>query len=227
MKTKASRSATLCLALLLGPAGSTFAQIDDADMVPPRRSPATAAALSLLLPGLGQRYANHGSWRGTATIFVIADVATWVGLTRTIQSRNQRINSYTALAASRASAVVDGKDRSFFLNLATYRSSDEYLEIQLRNRAWDQIDYASDPDFRWEWANDEDFLAFRGLRDDAESLDRRKSVLIATLVANRLVSAFVAVRAANRANRTALQSLSLSPPRRGDRYPTVHAAFSL
>lgn len=200
---------------------SVSGQVDDGDVhAVATRSPARAAGLSLLLPGLGHRYANHGSWKGAATVFAIADAASWVGLLRTRALRSQRIDSYQALAASRARADVTGKDRRFFLNLATYESSDEYLEIQLRNRAWDQLDYVSTPEFQWAWDSPEDFAAFRDLRDSAETLDRRTSVIIAAMVANRVVSALFAVRAANRSNRTRA-SITVTPPQ-GQTYPVLN-----
>lgn len=206
------------------------AQIAD-DVIPPTtqtvKSPARAAALSLLLPGLGQRYVNDGSWRGSATLFALADVAAWVGLARTVSVRNHRIESYEALAAARADAIVDGKDRRFFLNLATYKSSDEYLETQLRNRAWDQLDYVSTREFQWEWITDADFFRFRDLRDDAESLDRRSSILVATLVANRLISAIIAVRAAGRSRSEARAAVSVYPPTSGRHVPGVRLRLRL
>ena len=123
------------------------------------------------------------------------------------------IQSYQTLAAARADAFVDGKDRTFFLNLATYRSSDEYLAIQLRNRAWNRIDYVSDRAFQWAWQSEEDFLQFRELRDDAESLKLRRSVLIAILVANRLLAGISSIQAANRVNHAKPElSISLAPP---------------
>ena len=227
MMCRAIYSRTLCVGvtaavLLLAPARPAEGQIaDPAASAHARRAPAKAAALSLLLPGLGQRYANGGRWTTSATLFAAADVAVWLGLVQTIRTRSNRIDSYRTLAASGADAEVEGKDRSFFLNLATYRSSDEYLEVQLRNRAWDQLDYVSNPSFHWDWADEDDFLAFRDLRDDAESLGRRRSVLVASLVANRVISALVAVRSAGRANRRQPAQLSLGPPPPGYSWPVV------
>ena len=229
-RMQAAAAAGLCLAVILVPGATSVAGQPLGRTLEPEvteRSHARAAALSLLLPGLGQHYVNGGSWKGTATLFALADVASWVGLARTVGARSHRIDSYTALAAARADADVEGKGRSFFLNLATYRSSDEFLEAQLRNRAWDELDDAAARDFQWEWASEEDFVRFRDLRNDAESLDRRASILIATLVANRLVSAIVAIRAARRADESPGTTLSFSPPLRGMNLPRVHLRFRL
>ena len=106
---------------------------------------------------------------------------------------------------------MDGKNRTFFLNLASFESSDVYRETMLRNRAWDQIGYVDDPSFQWEWQNEEAYNRFRTLRNDAESLRRRRSILIASLVANRLISGAIAARSAGRSRRAGM-SAALAPP---------------
>ena len=112
--------------------------------------------------------------------------------------RESVVESYRTLASGRASADVAGKDRTFFLRLATFMSSDEFVESSLRNRAWDDVDYAADPSYQWEWASREDFLEFRTLREDGERLRRRRTAMVAMLVANRLVSGLTAARSARR-----------------------------
>ncbi|MDX1741296.1 MAG: hypothetical protein R3178_08390 [Rhodothermales bacterium] len=219
--TRAVIGAVLVAAVgLVGPAA--HGQITDAPVATRSyRAPAKAAALSLVLPGLGQRYANGGRWSTSATLFATADVAVWLGLVGTLRARSSRTDAYRTLAVSGANADIEGKDRRFFLNLATFRSSDEYLEVQLRNRAWDQLDYVSDPSYQWSWTDEADFLAFRDLRDDAESLGRRRSVLVAALVANRVISALVAVRTAGRYNRNSAVGLSFGPPPEGADWPAL------
>ena len=216
------RSTFLAVVLIgMGAVSADGQAIDPLSATQARRAPAKAAALSLVLPGLGQRYANGGRWSRSATLFAAADVAMWLGLIQAVSTRSSRIDAYRTLAVSGADADIEGKDRRFFLNLATYRSSDDYLEIQLRNRAWDQLDYVSDPSFQWAWTEESDFLAFRDLRDDADSLGRRRSVLVATLIANRVVSALVAMRTASRSNRAPSAELSLVPPPRTSAWPAV------
>lgn len=156
--------------------------------------------MSLVLPGWGHRYAQNGSWRGRATFFALAEASLWLGILQSNRRQDHLVQSFETLATTSAGADITGKDRTFFLNLATYRSSDEYLTLQLRNRAWDQIDYVTDPAFQWAWESEEDFATFRDLRDDSESFRRRRPVLIALLVANRLVAGISSIRAVNKAN---------------------------
>ncbi len=179
-----------------------------------------AFVLSLVLPGLGHRYVHGGSWNGAATLFAGVEAGVWLGLANNVWRHDQVVESYRTLAAARAGAEVAGKDRRFFLNLATYRSSDEYLDVQLRARNWDALDYVRDPAFQWAWATEADFLRFRDRREQAESLRRRRTFLAAVLVGNRVLAGLSALRAVRRANRSlpGPLSLRLAPPP-----PAAHA----
>lgn len=208
-------AATLFLILMLVPT----AQAQDTVELP-QRSPKKAFALSLLLPGLGHRYAHHGDWDGGASAFALAEAGFWTSIFVTDARHTSTVESFESLAASRANALIEGKDRRFFLELASYRSSDEYLETQLRNRAWDDLSYVNDPAFQWAWATEDDFQRYRDLRDEADRFRNRRTLLIATLVTNRLLSGFMAARAARRSN-AANVSLSVAPPARGATAPTA------
>jgi len=170
-----------------------------------------AFGLSMLLPGLGHRYVNQNNWTGWARTYTAADVGLWLSLIGGEWRRDDLVQSYTTLASGSANALVDGKDRTFFLNLASFESSDVYRETMLRNRSWDLIGYVDDPSFHWEWDSQESFNRYRDLRDDAESLRRRRSILIASLVANRLISGAIAARSAGRSRRAQVTA-SLAPP---------------
>jgi len=170
-----------------------------------------ALALSLILPGWGHKHAHNGSWNRAAISYAAADVGLWVALFGGEWHRNHLVDSYTTLARGSAGASTDGKNRTFFLNLASYESSDVFLETVLRNRAWDQIDYVDDPAFQWSWQSEQDFETYRDLRDDAESLRRRRSILIASLVANRILSGAISARKAGKRKRMSV-SASLAAP---------------
>ena len=207
----------LLFVMVTGAAAPARAQEDpDRDV-----SAGKAFALSLLLPGLGHQYVHGGDWTGWATAFALVDAGLWTGLVGSEWRRDHLEQNYTTLAAASAGAEVEGKGRDFFLNLASYRSSEEYLATQLRNRNWTNLDAIADPANQWLWVSDEDYIRYRTLREDAESLQRRRSFIITTLVANRLIAGVAALRGARRANR-APASLSLSVPPRGSDIPMVN-----
>src|SRR5690606_7203676 len=143
-----------------------------------------------------------GSWGGAASLFLAADAGLWLALVSTIVRHDNLSDDFRTLASLRAGADVSEKDRTFFLTVGTYRSSDEFLEEQLRARAWDQVDYVDSRSYQWEWQSEADFQQFRTLREDAETMRRRRPVIAAVLVGNRLISGLLAIRAAGRYERT-------------------------
>jgi len=187
-------------------------------------SPQKALAYSLLLPGLGQRYVNNGNWGGWGTTFALVDVGLWASLFGINWQENQVEESFRTLAASRAAADIDGKDRAYFLNLATYRSSDDFLDTVLRNRAWDQIGYVDDPSFQWQWATEEDFVTYRSQREKAESLSRNRTIIIVALVTNRLISGITAAVGAGKSNKRSF-SFQVGPPVGNSSVPTGHLSI--
>lgn len=177
----------------------------------PRASSGKAFALSMVAPGLGHRYVRGGEWGRWGTAFALTDVGLWTGLLGTIRRRSHLVESYRTMATRHAGVDPNGKDRTFYLNAATYRSSQAFTDAQFRNGALNQVTYADDPSFQWQWDTEEHFLRFRELREDAESLRRRRSVLIASLATNRLIAGVAALRAAGRTGRSGMR-ISLAPP---------------
>ncbi len=175
-----------------------------------------------MLPGWGHHYAHGGKWGRSGAAFALTDITLMLSAGGSEWRRRSVVQSYETLASARAAADVAGKNRTFFLRLATYQSSDEFLEVSLLNRAWDDLEYVADPSFQWQWASESDFLEFRRLREEGETLRRRRVVLIATLVGNRILSGFSAAISVRR-GRLPQVSMSLLPVR-GQTAPLVSMA---
>jgi len=207
------RLSAFLLTLLLSLSLSSESQARQHDLMAENSHPSAkkALGLSILLPGLGHKHVNDGQWSRSSISYAAADVGLWIALFGGEWHRNQLIDSYTTLARGSAGAITEGKDRTFFLNLAAYQSSDEFLNTVLRNRAWDQIDYVSDPAFQWDWETEQDYNRYRDLRDESESLRRRRSILIASLVANRLLSGAISARKAGREGRVSISARFAAP----------------
>ena len=206
------------------PAAASLSGVESMESARESVSGRNAFALSLLLPGLGHQYVHGGDWDGWASIFVVADAALWAGLAGTEWRRRHLIDSYTTLAAAHAGAQTEGKDRDFFLYLASYMSSDEFTEVQLRNRNWGQVGYTDDPSYQWDWESEERFREYRDIRENSESLGRRRTFIITSLVANRLLSGFTALRAARRA-RDARMEISFAAPPAGSEFPLTTVRY--
>ncbi len=157
------------------------------------RSGLTALALNMLVPGLGHRYLNGGRWSGWAPVFTGADVTLALGLAGTIWHRDQQLEVYRTLAAGEAGARVDGKDRAFFVQMAAYRSQEQYVEYLLRSRQWTSLQQAEDPSRFWKWESDDAWKQYKSTRSRVDALARRRTILITAMVANRVVSGITAL----------------------------------
>lgn len=184
-----------------------------------------ALALSLVVPGLGHRYVHGGDWNGWASVFAVADAGLWAGLLGAELHRDHLVESARTLAAQHAGVDPSGKGREFYLNVATYESSDAFTDAQLRSRNWERIQVAADPSFQWEWDTEEHFRRYRATREKSESLRRRRTFIITTLVANRLIAGVTALRASRRATTPDLR-LSLDVPPEGASAPLVRLNLS-
>lgn len=206
---------SLLIALLCLGAGTGHAQ---------DRSAGKAAALSLLVPGLGHRYLEGGRWDRPGAAFVLAEAGLWLGLGSALWQRGQTVQSYRTLAAGRAGALVEGKDRRFFVNLGAYSSSDAYVENHLLRRRWDQLSYVSDPAYQWRWSSEEDRQTYMRLRRQADTWSRRRTVFISTLAINRVLAALTTLLAARRDDPASTVSVEFVA---GSRWPDVHVALKL
>ena len=186
------RSLSLVL-IVVGSLISTGAAAQIADEAPPSRSARKALGLSLLVPGLGHRYANGGHWGKSGSFFLAADIGIIVSLIGTRWRESDLETTYRTLASSKAGTDLTGKNRAFVLSLGSYDSSDEFKDVLLRTRQWDRIAGAEDPANYWDWESEQDRLDYRDLREDADAMGRRASWMIAALVANRVVSGVTAM----------------------------------
>ena len=182
--------------------------------------PAKAAAYSILLPGLGHRYANEGRWNRRAALYTITDVVLIAGLISSEWQRRHLVESYQTWAVSYAGVTPAGKDRRFYVTIGNYLSSDEYKEKQLQDRRIDLIAYVSSPESQWTWSRIEDLQKYRDLRKDSESWAQRRGSFIAALVANRLISAVSALITTRRKHDRTLQ-IAIAPG------PIVQIAYTL
>ncbi len=182
--------------------------------------PAKAATYSIILPGLGQKYANGGSWNRRAAFYTIVDVLLVAGLVTSEWQRRHLKESYQTWAASYAGVLNTGKDRRFYITIGNHLSSDEYRETQLRNRRIDLVNYVDDPAYHWTWQNIQDLQRYRDLRNSSESWGQQRGGMIAALVANRLVSSVSALIEARRKRENRLQ-MAVVPG------PTIQVAFTM
>ncbi len=195
------RILTACtIACLLAPVAA-FAQ--------EAKSPQKAAFLSVLLPGLGERYAGG---RKSVKFFFFSEGMFWTGLFAFKKLNATRENTFRAYAAARAGATPDKRPNSHYDRLAAFDSIYDY------NARLQYVEGASSnpltetPDNFWEWDSRASREQFRALRSKATWARTRGFLFAGALLFNRFASA---LNAANIASKT-LPKATVSANSQGD-----------
>ena len=190
---------------------------------------------SLTVPGWGQ--ATLGL-NGSAKVFMVIEAGIWGSYIAFRIQEAQRTDSYLRTARLAAGIDLSNQDDEFRRIVGAFASSDEYnLLVVSRDAA--NI-YLSDPNHQdiagyrayieqhslkgnmaWRWSDEGSFDRYGNQRKSAQKAGLRSNTALALAVANRLVSALHAARAAGRMHTGAAQGwrLDLDPD------PTQPGAF--
>ena len=155
-----------------------------------------AIVYSAVLPGMGELYAGNFS---SGQYFLMADAGLWLSYAGFISHGNWVRDDAKSFATQHANVNLDGKDEDFEVNMGNFLTTDDYNQQKLRNRQIDLI--YTESQYRWQWDNDENRDRFRSMRIRSDEVFRNAKFLIGAAVLNRLVSAFLAGRAAAAHNR--------------------------
>ncbi|HVN48934.1 MAG TPA: hypothetical protein VMU30_08965 [Bacteroidota bacterium] len=163
-----------------------------------KKSVLQAAALSLLVPGLGQAYVgsiNNGKY------YLIAESGLWLTYAGFRVYGNWLHQDAQTYAAEHAAANFSGKDDQFEVNIGNFNTTDDYNLQKLRNGEYNLI-YAGSQ-YQWNWqGNDAERLHFKNMRIQSANVYNNSRFIIGAVVINHVISAFMAGRAAAFYNRS-------------------------
>ncbi len=157
-----------------------------------RKSPGLAVLYSLLLPGLGEYYADGYA---SGKVFSIAEAALWLGYaTVDIYGTMQRDDA-RSFAAAHAGIVPAGKDDQFYVDIGNFMNTDEFNDKRLREREPGRL-YDANTGFGWQWDTDASRQRFKETRISADNALNNRKFVVAAIVINHIASAINAARAA-------------------------------
>jgi hypothetical protein len=168
-----------------------------------KKSAATAVLYSLLLPGMGELYAD-GFDEGRYSL--IAEGGLWLTYLSFRQYGSWLQDDARSFAASRAGATVTGKNDQYFVDLGNFNDTYEYNEKQLRDRELEKV-YDVSAGYYWKWDSDNSRKEYRALRVSSERVLNNSKFIIATIVVNRIISAINAARLVRLYNTRTTESL--------------------
>ncbi|MBN1826249.1 MAG: hypothetical protein JW958_08280 [Candidatus Eisenbacteria bacterium] len=165
-----------------------------------------AFLLSLLLPGLGQRY-NEDTLRSRA--FFAAEAAVWTAFIVYKLQENWRTDDFEEYARAYAGVPAGEKDTEYYRILTIYDNSDDYnMAVRIEARQIYPTDpaaqdayyaanaYGDDREFRWRTNSNR--LDYRVIRNDAIDSGKRADYALTAALINRAISAVEASRGAGR-----------------------------
>lgn len=176
-------------ALATLPSAQAFAQRQEASRSEPK-SVFVGAALSFLLPGMGELYAGNFE---TGRYFLGAELTMLLGI-GTQYLRGSSFESDYKVLARRNAGVSGEKDAQFWRDISAFNSVEEFNADRLRARDFGRL-YDPQTHF-WQWNSDADRRQFRDLRIRSDEAYQSIYYFIAAMGVNRLLSMINAARGA-------------------------------
>lgn len=154
-----------------------------------KKKPGLAIIYSLLLPGMGELYADNYS---SGMYFTIADGVLWGTLIGFNTYGNWQKDNYKSFAESRGGVTLEGKDDTYFAIIGEYVDIDQYNTEQELNRYFEDIYNVNT--HSWNWGTTATRKEYREMWSSSENAFNNIRFIAGALILNRLVSAINAVR---------------------------------
>jgi len=155
-----------------------------------KKSAGIGIIYSLLLPGMGELYADAYN---TGKYFTIADGILWGTLIGINAYSNWQEDNYKTYAASSGGVINDSnKDEEFYANIGDYTSVYTYNDQKALERNFDEM-YDEEAYF-WKWNNTDDRRTYRDMWNSSETASNNIQFVVGGLILNRIISAINAAR---------------------------------
>jgi len=200
----------LCLGSLLPAHAQLVITVDTSLSRNVDKSLVSAAAMSLVVPGLGQRYLGES---GRVRAYLWADAAAWGAAAITWFAGDAYLRSAQGFASRHAGIVNPPKDATFLDVMGRYRSragvagqnsnpdpSEDYNMTLIRAGKAVDYEYAFDAAHTWDWGSSENPEATANMDEYNQIMQNYRftkisfQVALGVLVLNRLVSVLDVVR---------------------------------
>jgi len=154
-----------------------------------KKSPGLAILLSMLLPGMGELYADNYS---SGKYFTVAEGMLWGAYIGMNTYGNWLKDQYKSFAVSSAGVNSQGKNADYYATIANYLNIDEYNNDQALNQNFSAMYNSSQ--YHWNWQSQNDRKAYRNLWVSGEQAHNDLRFVVGALILNRIASAINAAR---------------------------------
>ena len=173
------------------------------DDVKKKKSTGIAILYSLLLPGMGELYADAYD---SGIYFTVADGVLWGTYIGMNVYGNWQQDRYKSFAQNKAGITTDNKDDAYYATISQYLNIEEYNDEKAFERNYDEM-YNTNQYF-WKWNSNEDRKSFRSMWVSSEQTFNNVRFVVGALILNRVISAINAVRLVSKYNKNLSQEVS-------------------
>ena len=204
---------------------SEFNSIDQQiaiDGVKQKKSAGLAIVYSLLLPGMGELYADAYD---SGVYFTIADGVLWGTYIGMNVYGNWQKDRYISYAQNNADMTTENKDDDYYATISEYLSIDQYNDQKAFERNFDEM-YNTEQYF-WKWNTSEERKTYRDMWVSSEQTLNDVRFVVWGLLLNRVVSAINAVRLVSRYNNNLSQEVGWNVSLGVQNLPDNSASYNL
>lgn len=171
----------------------TYVMFDD---VKKKKSTGLAILYSMILPGMGELYADAYD---SGVYFTVADGVLWGTYIGMNVYGNWQQDRYITFAKNKAGITTNDKDELYYATISQYNSIEDFNDEKAFERSYSEM-YSNIEKYNWEWNTNEDRKSYRQMWESSEQTFNNVRFVVGALLLNRVVSAINAVRLVSRYN---------------------------
>ena len=207
---------------------SEISQIKDLDQpvvddnVKQKKSTGLAIVYSLLLPGMGELYADAYD---SGVYFTIADGVLWGTYVGMNVYANWQKDRYISYSQTNAGVTPENKDEDYYATIGEYLDIDQYNDQQAFEYNFDEM-YDTETHF-WKWNTSEERKEYRDMWVSSEQTFNDVRFVVGALLLNRVISAINAVRLVSKYNNNLSQEVGWNVSLGVQSYPDNTSSYKI
>jgi len=207
---------------------SEISQIKDLDQplvddnVKQKKSTGLAIVYSLLLPGMGELYADAYD---SGVYFTIADGVLWGTYVGMNVYANWQKDRYISYSQTNAGVTPENKDEDYYATIGEYLDIDQYNDQQAFEYNFDEM-YNTETHF-WKWNTSEERKEYRDMWVSSEQTFNDVRFVVGALLLNRVISAINAVRLVSKYNNNLNQEVGWNVSLGVQSYPDNTSSYNI
>jgi hypothetical protein len=160
-----------------------------------KKSAGQAILYSLLLPGMGELYAEGYD---SGIYFTIADGVLWGVFIGMNVYGNWQQDRYISYAQSNAGISTSGKDENYYATISEYSDIEKYNDEKAFERNYAEM--YDEQKYFWKWSSTEQRKTYRDMWVSSEQTLNDVQFVVGALILNRIISAINATRLVSKYN---------------------------